>query len=132
VPNYDVPANPRFYEVCFIARRHCLRFPLCGDRNQLSREMSRAMSRGSEHFASTRVASRVGSSAFACDEVHPGHHPNRTENPGIGGSIPSLATLIVYDSEECVVCTLPVSPTAFLLRKFSAKLLERRWHHIHE
>jgi len=51
------------------------------------------MSRDFAQFASVGVGSLVLSRASTCDQVYSRHHPNRTENPRVGGSIPSLTTV---------------------------------------
>jgi hypothetical protein len=55
--------------------------------------MSRVMSREFVLSGSICVAYRVALSAVARSQVHSRHHRNRTENPRVGGSIPSLATV---------------------------------------
>jgi len=59
----------------------------------MSREMSREMSRDLAHLGQLRVVWRVALSVFRREQVHSRHRPNRTENPRVGGSIPSLATV---------------------------------------
>ena len=71
------------------------------------------MSRDLEHFASLRVVWRVASGALTSEQVNSRNPPNRTENPRVGGSIPSLATVWDNnsgDSERPALSAHPTSP----------------------
>ena len=77
-----------------LARRARERLPIRSDRG------ARADVRGDVEgdvrdfmqFATIGVGSRVGLCASTAAQGYLGHSPNRTENPRVGGSIPSLAT----------------------------------------